>query len=144
MRKAIAALLIGGLVLALGTAPATAKKKRTKKGSVAVQALPFPVTGNAMEGGCLNGVEGAHKHSEPFTTPGAGVLTVDLSAFEGDWDLHVTDASGTVLASSTAGQPVAPPGEQVVVALAARQEIAMVACNWAGGPSATLNWAFVY
>jgi hypothetical protein len=144
MRKALAALLISALVLALGTAPATAKKKRTKKGSVTVQALPFPVTNSAMEGGCLNGAEGVHKHSEPFKAPGSGLLTVDLVTFDGDWDLHVTDASGTVLGSSTAGQPVVPPGEQVVVALAARQEIAMVACNWVGGPSATLNWAFVY
>lgn len=135
-RKTIAAALAVGLLLAFA-APATAGKK--KGGSFAAENLPFP-----GPNGCLEGVEGLHKTTQEVKTPFAGVFTLTMESFEGDWDLFLTDAEGNEIASSTTSQLTGdPPTEEVVVSVTKGMSLAMVACNWAGGPSAEVKWSLV-
>ena len=121
-----------GVVAAAG--PATAGK--SKKGSFEAQNMPFP-----HPDGCAAGEEGVHKTSSPLKAPFAGALTVTMEGFEGDWDLFVTDADGGILGEATSSQLTGDaPVEEIILGVKAKQEIVMVACNWLGGPGATVNW----
>ncbi len=121
-------LLVGGAM------PATAGKK--KSGSFSASGLPFP-----GPSGCLESVEGVHKHSEPLKAPLTGVLTITMESFDGDWDLFLTDAEGAEIMSSTTSQLTGdPPVEEIVFSVKKRMSLQMVACNWAGGPGAEVKW----
>lgn len=134
MRKAIALLLLVGLLAAFEASPAMAGKKKTGE---------FIATGVPAADLCPSeAVETVHKKSEPFKAPAAGVLTFGLKvAPVGDWDIYALTPDGGELGSS-----VGSVGAQdiVTVELAKKQEILMVACNWAGEPTVTINWTFTY
>lgn len=139
MRKSVTVLLVLALLAALGAAPATAGKAKKKKGSFTVEALPYP-----GPSGCLESQEGVNKHSEPFKTPWNGVMTLSIANFQGDWDLFLTDSSGTELMSDTSSQLTGdPPTEEITIALPKGMEVLMVPCNWAGDLSADASWEFV-
>lgn len=135
-RKSLVLLLALGVLFGAMT-PATAGKK--KSGSFSAEALPFPGAD-----GCLGGVEGVHKHSEPLKAPLTGVLTVTMENFQGDWDLFLTDAEGSELMSSTTSQLTGDPAvEEIVLSVKKGMSLLMVPCNWAGGPSADVKWELV-
>ena len=138
MRKSLVLLTVLVLALTAIAAPALAGKK--KKGSFSAQGIPYP---EATEG-CNGSMEGVNKVSEPLKAPFNGVLTVTMVDFVGDWDLFVNTADGNELGSATASQLTGdPPTEEVVLALRKGTQVLMAPCNWAGGPSATVNWEFV-
>lgn len=146
MRRSLILLIVASLVAMAVATPALAgkKKQKRKEKTYEVSALPYPITGEVQENGCNNGQEGVHKVSEPFKAPATGLLEIMMEGFDGDWDLHLLSADGTVLASSVAGQPLAPPGEEIVMALRKGTEVSIVACNWLGGPSATVTYVYTY
>jgi hypothetical protein len=141
MKRALSVVLTLGLLTGAALMPATAeaKKKKTIKDSFQAQGVPFP-----HPDGCIDGVEGVQKVSHTFETPAKGLLEVNMHTFDGDWDLFVTDADGNVLGSSTSGQPIDPPGETVAVAVGAKSEVLIVACNWSGAPTSTVDYVFTY
>ena len=141
MRKAIAGLLALGLIAGF-TLPAFAGKTKTKKGSFTAVAVPYPVTGDVSEGGCLGGIEGVNKKSVAFKPPANGVLSAKLILFELDWDFFITDAAGNPLATSDSFNPTDGPGEAVSASVAKGKTVYIVACNWAGGPTARADWVF--
>lgn len=146
MRKALVSILLIGLVGAIPTWAEAGKKKTvtvTKEFSAGPHA-PMPMTSSVDPRGCTFGEEGVHKTSVPYKTPGKGVLSVELSGFEGDWDLHVLDGDGNALAVSNQGQPEAAQMEAIQILLGAKQEIQIVACNWAGGPTASGTYIYKY
>lgn len=139
----ILAALLAGLLLATWSPPAAAGKKKKVTESYDVQGLPYPVTGASNGGlGCAEGVEGIHKNTFEFTTPGRGILDVTLSEFMLDWDLHVLAADGTILGQSIGGPDVT--SERVVIPLAPKTDIGVVACNWSGTPTAHVDFKFTY
>ena len=148
MRKALASILAAGLVFGMLAGPATAaKKKKISKTFAAGPHLPMP---NASEDptiphSCMAGEEGIHKTTVALRTPGKGVLNVSIENFEGDWDLYVLDAAGTQIGVSEASQlQDAPPVEQIVIPLAAKKTYSIVACNFAGGPTADGKYTYTY
>jgi hypothetical protein len=153
MRKALATLLALGLVAGLSAAPALAgkKKKATKTISetISATAIPFPNlsshTGTPTPG-CTAGQEGVHKVTRPLETPGAGMLTFQMSGFTGDWDIYLFDDTGVAIARSDNAQVPdgAAPEEKIVAPLAARKSYELVVCNWAGAPQATADFTYVY
>ncbi len=140
MRKLIALALAGAMVASLGASPAIAKKKKkTVTEEWTAQALPNPGnTGSASE--C--GVEMVHFTTHDFSTPGAGQLDVRMNNFQADWDLYVTDGEGNELGSSTGF--VEATEERVVIPLPKGQDIVILACNYAGGPTASLQLTYTY
>ena len=150
MRKALVSVLLLGLVAgALSAAPAVAGKKKKKTVTVSEEfALgphaPIPVLSDADPNGCRNGEEGVHKTTVPFTTPGKGIMTVKISAFEGDWDLYLLEGDNVIAASDTSQLQGAAASEQIMINLGAKKKVSIVACNWAGGPTASGSYTYKY
>ena len=144
MRKSILLVMAITLALAVAAAPATAGKRKTLKKSFSAQAVPYPVTSSVQAGGCLNGQESVHKVTTSFKTPGKGVLDVELFDFVGDWDLHITDAAGHTLASSTSDNAGSATEQVMGLPLKKGFKVNIVACNWAGGPTAEGEYVYKY
>jgi hypothetical protein len=140
VRKSLTILTVLALVLVAAAAPAFAGK--SKKGSfTADNMIPFPGPDgcNAADGG----TEGMNLVNEPFKAPANGLLTVTMVDFQGDWDLFLNDADGGMIVSSTESQLTgAAPQEEVSIVITKGMQVLMTPCNYAGGPSATVNWKF--
>lgn len=150
MRKTLAvvltAVLLAGLASGADAAKKKKKKKKTVEGSVELILLPYPPS--QADGDCESGVEDVHVHHEPFTTPGAGQLTLDLSGYSFDWDLFLM-SNGSILASDVTfntGTPATPGLAQIFFNLPKGADVEFTACNFAGlpAPPATLHWKYVY
>lgn len=140
MRKAL--LMFTALALVFGSIAAPAYAGRSKKGSfTADNLIPFP--GPDGCNGADGGTEGMNLVNEPFKAASNGLLTVTMVDFQGDWDLFVNDADGNMLASGTESQLTGAAAEEVIsYVLSKGTSVLMTPCNWAGGPSATVNWEF--
>ncbi len=66
-----------------------------------------------------------------------------MTEFTGDWDLYLVDRTDTVVASSTDGQPPDPQIEAMAATLEANDAVSIVACNFSGGPTASVSFTFV-
>ena len=80
----------------------------------------------------------------PFTTPGKGVLTVEIGGFQGDWDLYVFENGGILAAAESDQVGGAPATEKIMVLLGAKKKVEIVACNWSGGPTASGHYMYKY
>lgn len=80
-------------------------------------------------------------HSEAFKVPAAGTLKVELSKFEGDWDLLIT-SKGKELGSGGSSDLSTPEVAQVKFKKVT--DIEIVACNWAGGPTGEVTYTFTF
>lgn len=139
MRKSLILLTILGL--ALGSVASPAFGGKSKKGSFDAQALPYP----GQDTGCNDATApaGFGRVTQPFKAPSNGLLTLNLSGYEGDWDLYITDADGNELASDTA--PPGAPGSTSSTSLAVTKgtKYLLAPCNWIGTPLAHAEWEFV-
>ncbi len=136
----ILAALVGVAVLVAPPAEA-GKKKRKVEGSFDVQAIPYPVTSAINEVGCAGGTEGMHKGSANLKAPFDGFLTVEVTGFQGDWDVHIQEASGWTLASGTSDNLTENVGvERAEVLLDKGDKVVIVACNWLGSPNAHVSY----
>ena len=143
------AVVAGASVIAASSAGAATHKKpkplKVKKGSYSVTAAPDPTmeaTGAAgME--CLN-IDPASADNHPLALPGKGLLKIVLDSPDPtkgkmDWDLHLLDANGDIIASSnggTAHEEIDQPNLS--------GKVTIRACNLLGEPTATVNWSFLY
>ena len=149
MRKLLAALAIGGLLVASVPGSAVAGKRKTIKEEVTFTApVPAPIYSDVDPAGCLwqGSQEDVNKDTYTFETPksrGSGTLNFRLDGFEGDWDLYVLGEEGNVLAESTADETV--PYETVIVKLPSASTVDIVACNWQStSPSAAGHLLYKY
>ena len=144
MTKTLGLLIVGALIVAVGAAPATGAKKRTRTVSQnwEVVAAPFPGADDHSDPANECGVEGVSYGIHSFSTPGKGKLTTLLSGFEGEWDLYVTDGDGSVLGSSV--NFMTGSEEKVTLSLPAKTEVRIYACNFLGGPTAQAELKYVY
>ena len=94
---------------------------------------------------CRTAPEGVGRESHAFQLPVSGTLSVTMTEFTGDWDLYLLDSTGTTLASSTGEQVPGPEAqvEELSAVIGADDAVSIVACNWAGGASATVSFTFV-
>lgn len=82
------------------------------------------------------------RHSEPFKVPAAGRLKVDID-FAGDWALAMRDSKkDTRLAESDGASP--ETDESMDVKFKKPTEVLIDACNFAGGPTATVTYTFTF
>lgn len=151
MRTQTLIALAGVAALAVSASPATAAPRKpvtktytatapTPDPSNAADSTPYPV--------CPQNVPQSF-HVETFKAPGVGKLAVEVTGFQGDWDLLVVDgAKGSMLGSSGNGgygTPATASVEKVTVKVKkAGTAIKIIACNWAGTPTSTVKYTFTY
>src|SRR5687768_6955339 len=148
MRKVLATITAGALILGGAALPAGAAGKKKKiQESFTAQAAPLPnyssVTGTA-DRGCLAGVEGVHKVSHAFKVPANGTLSAIVEGFTGDWDLFLTDADGKEIVGSAEDQTAGAAAEEsFTLPLKKGQEVNITPCNWLGQPQVEVSYTFV-
>jgi len=138
---AAAALIAAGSALPATAAP----RKPITKTYTATAPVPDPTNYAEMSYSVCAQAVPQSAHVEVFKAPAAGKLKVELSGFVGDWDLLILDSKGAEVATSGGTQPVDPPTEQATVKVKkAAATYKIIACNWAGGPTATVKYTFTY
>ena len=145
MRKSIVSILLLGLVAgAFSAVPALAKKKKTVTVHQEFTAGPhLPLPGQDVPG-CSAGEETIHKTTIPYKTPAKGLLSVEMGDFQADWDLYVYEGGNIIAASEGDQTGGGAPTEQIMINLGAKKNIEIVACSWAGGPTASGHFMYKY
>jgi hypothetical protein len=150
VNRAIPLALI--LLAAAGSTHADAAKKKpkpiTKTYDVTAAPLPMPASGANY---CTDHTEGRQKHRETIKVTGPGTLIVEISNTQGDWDSAVIDSKGNALMASS-GTSTGDPNEtntgDAVDTLKYKSKKAQTlnidACNFAGGPKATVKYTYTY
>ncbi|MCU1589807.1 MAG: hypothetical protein JWP11_1063 [Frankiales bacterium] len=134
-------------VLAVGSyAPALAKAKPI--------AMEYDVTGvpnpQPLPSGtsCLDAkYEGISRTTKTIKTTGAGVLSVTLSGFAGDWDITLMDANGEEIAagdgtSTGAGAPSTAGVDTLEQKFKKASTFQVAVCNFAGSPMAHVKLSY--
>ena len=128
------------LAAATVTAPAAlAAPKPITKTYTATAPVPDPTN---VAGGytvCAQNVPQSF-HIEEFKVPGPGSLKVELTGYQGDWDLLLMDAKDQEIGSGGAIEPGVPEVAQLKLKKAGVVKI--VACNWSGGPTGQVTYTF--
>ncbi len=144
MQRRLALTLVPLIALGVAAAPSFAAPKKPapiKKTYTATAATPDPTPITGQTGGnCSPQLPGA-KHEAPFSIPYAGTLKVDLNGFQGDWALAILDASGAKIADhdNDASSSSVDAPSQIVIKLKKKTTVTVRACNFAGGPTATVT-----
>lgn len=135
----LTAVVAAGALSPAVAAPAK-KPKPVSKSYTATAFPPDPSHAGVNEGIC-NTTNPASQFNEPFTVPFAGTIKIDMTGFQGDWDLAVWQG-GTLLASSAQQleEPIDKP-ESITLRLKKKgAKIQIRSCNFAGGPSAAVKY----
>ena len=142
----VAALATAGLA---GQADAAPKRKPKPKPITKTYEATAPApdfTNLASEGVCKRNVPQSW-HTHTFKAPAIGRLAVVVSDFIGDWDVIILDPKGTEIASGELleqGTPAAPKTEPAAAKIKKAGSYQIIACNWAGGPTAKVKYTFTY
>ena len=139
MRLRTAAVAATVAVAAAGTlTPAVAGPKPITKTYTATAPTPDPTP---IAGDICDPLLPGAKHEEKFTVPAAGVLKVDL-VHQIDWALALLDDKGNRLAESDGSDLTAK--EAMQVKFKRKTNVIIRACNFAGGPTATVTYTFTF
>ena len=143
--------LVAALVVGVAASPASAKPKKHKKPITktytAMAPLPDP-SNQTMQfySVCAQNVPQSFDLKE-FTAPAPGKLKVEMTGFTGDWDLLLMDSEDLEVASSGGSEiaPAQPASESMTFKIKkSKKKYSIVACNYAGGASATVKYTFTY
>ena len=118
------------------TAATSVAAPKEMKGSYTAAAIPDP-SPNAT-GTCLSTIPGGQQYDE-LKLPAKGKLKVDMTGFQGDWDLCLY--SGGSLVASSAGF-VESTTETVSFKAKKAMTVTVGAANVGGGPAATVSYVF--
>ena len=147
MRTAIL-VLAAAVASATAVSPAVAApKKPITKTYTANAPAPDPTNAASEKYTVCAQVVPQSFDKQEFKAPAAGKLAVEVSGIIGDWDLLVMDAAGNEVSSSGSGgygTPTTPSTESVKVKIKKKGSYFIVACNWAGAPTATVKYTFTY
>ena len=148
MRKILAVLIGSALVASMASSAIAAKPKKVHETFGATLA-PWPKderwqqTGQFMQPGCYSGQEGLNWVAQEFTAPGKGNLRFWMEGFTGDHDIYLYISDTVFLRGDQAqvgGTTMAPPNEEINVALKKGQTVTLIACNWAGHPEVLAHY----
>ena len=125
-----------------------APKAPIKKTYTATAATPDPTNQEAAaQHTVCNMVVPGSWHEHVFKAPAAGSLKIEITDFVGDWDLLIQDDKGRDVGSAGAvdvGAPTAPDPDATSMKIKKPGTFKLIACNWAGGPTATVKYTFTY
>jgi hypothetical protein len=136
MRTRLVLAVVPVALIGVTAAGSLAAPKETK-GTFDAAASPDPTP---AAGEVCQGITPSGRFEVPLKIPVPGKIKVDLTGFQGDWDLTIEDKTGAVL-SQSAGF-VEATTETVAVKFKKKTEITIVACNFAGGPTAKGSYVF--
>jgi hypothetical protein len=137
MRTRLVLAVLPLAVLGFAVAPSSAAPK-PMKGEFDAAGLPDP-TPTATE--VCQGLSPVSRTEVPLKIPAAGKLKVELTGFEGDWDLTVENKDGEIVGESAGF--VEATTETIQIKLKKAAELTIVACNFAGGPVASGSYEYV-
>jgi hypothetical protein len=149
MRRVLTFAIACSTAAAVATAGAAVAQpsgsaKKVMKGDYDVTLAPDPTmeaTGAAgME--CKN-IDPASADNHVLALPAKGMLKVDLVSDDPtgktDWDLWLLDAKGNTITGSNG-----PSATEQINIRAGKGKVTIRACNLAGQPMASINYAFTY
>ena len=91
--------------------------------------------------GICNTTIPASQHNEPFTVPFPGTIKVDMTGFQGDWDLAIYQGGSLVAQSAQeASDPVDRPESITLKLKKTGAKIQIRGCNFSGGPTANVKY----
>lgn len=151
---ALALVVAAGAVAPAVAAPAKAKPKPiTASYDLELLPAPLPLVGVLPvedANSCVSSsLEGISTDTREIKTVGAGVLTVKVTGFSGDWDITVRDGAKVlgIGAGTTTGDP-SSLGTGLTETLAVKTRKATTlrlgVCNFLGGPTASVTYTFTY
>ncbi len=143
----IAAVGLAATVGAAGDVALAGPKDPITKTYTATAPTPDPTNAAAATHQVCNMVVPQSFHIEKFAAPGPGALKVEIDGFVGDWDLLIQDSKGRDVAAATAtdtSTPVAPDPDSTAVKVKKAETYSIIACNWVGGPTATVKYTFTF
>lgn len=126
--------------------PALAAPKTMSDTYTATAAVPDPTPFTGQTGGNCSPTLAQAKHEKVVKLPAPGTWTVDLNGFQGDWALAILDKKGSKLADSDndIANVASFPPEKIKFKIKKAGDYTIRACNFAGGPTATVKWSFTY
>jgi hypothetical protein len=155
IRKALPVAL--SLVVAAGAvAPALAAPKKpkpiTEEYAMEHVPVPLPITGSEGFGSnsCIEPTfEGISITTKTIKTTGPGTLEVNVTEFDGDWDITVLDDKGRVVGvgdgtSTPTALTATGNVEKLVVKTKKPMTLNIAVCNFLGGLTATGKYTFTY
>lgn len=144
-RRTLIPLVALGALAIVAVPPASAKHKKPISKTYTAQALP-PDPSHAVngEGICRTTLDQA-QHVHEFKAPEAGTIEILMNGFQGDWDLALRNDKDQHLADSAQQitEPLDRP-EKIKYKLKKATGLRIVACNFSGGPQATVKYTFTY
>lgn len=142
MKSTAAVALALVAVGAASMSPAVAgPKKPITKTYTATAPSPDPTNVSSDYSVCAQRVPGSFDIKE-FAVPAAGMLKIEVTDYQVDWDALLMDAEKVEIAGSGSGGMGAP--EVIEVKFKKAQKVFIVACNWSGGPTAKVTYTFTY
>ena len=129
-RLAVAVLPLAALGLVAGPSHAEKKVEKTWLASA-----PIPDVA-----GLCDGTVPQSSHEEAFTAPAAGKLAVRLTGYPIDWDLFIRSDGGNIASVTSFNEKES----LATVKLKKGQQVTIVSCNTAGGPTANGSYVFTY
>ncbi len=142
----IAIAVVAALPVAADLATAAPPKPITKTYTATAPA-PDPTNAAAATHQVCNMVVPQSFHIEKFKAPGPGALKIEIDGFIGDWDLLIQDSKGRDVAAATAtdaSTPASPDPDSTAVKIKKADTYSIIACNWVGGPTATVKYTFTF
>jgi len=132
------------IVPAAGQIAHATHKKPIEKSYTATAPAPDPTnfSPNARYSVCEQTVPGSF-HVEKFTAPEPGTLKAELFNYVGEWDFLLTDDKGRELGYSGILDVTGAP-ERITYKFKKAGTVKIIACNWAGAPSGTVQYVFTY
>jgi hypothetical protein len=135
--------LVASLVLVAGVgsfSPALAGPKTITKTYTATAFPPGPT--NAAAGVCNGDVPGSN-FDETFKAPFKGKLQVDMTGFQGDWDMAlVQDGANSAESAQDVSADPQTPEHIEGFKLKKGEEVVIRTCNFLGGPTANVKFVF--
>lgn len=135
MRKRLVLAVLPVALISVAAAPSLAAPKTTK-GSYTAAASPDPTPNGT---GTCNSTIPAGQQKDELKLPAAGKLAVEMTGFQGDWDLCLY--VGGSLVSSSAGF-IDATKETVAYKAKKATTVVIGAANVGGGPTAQVAWTF--
>lgn len=148
---ALVAIVAAGALTPALAAPKAKPKPITAKYSLELAPVPSPLaSGVGGSNSCVDDrLEGVSTDTREIKTVGAGVLTVKVTGFVGDWDVTVRDGAKVlgIGSGTTTGDPSSlgtANTETLAIKTRKATTLRLGVCNFLGGPDADVTYTFTY
>ncbi|MFN2524805.1 MAG: hypothetical protein ABR505_00850 [Actinomycetota bacterium] len=133
-----AIFVVSALVVGIAVAIPTAAGRERKPLRGSFDAVAEPTASYYLSSNCL---DTAHSTAEDVEVPQAGMLTVTMTEFTGDWDVWLNVGAKSFVAGAYSAQgPLEDGKERFQHYINKPGTVTIVACNYTGGPTAHVDY----